>query len=435
MPRPRNPIPKYRHHKPTGQAVVTLVTSEGRKDVYLGAYNTARSKAEYSRIIGEIQSAGPAAVVQRLASTRPSVNEVLLAFLRYATVHYQSSDGKETRELGEYRQCCCLMRGAYGDRRADEFGPVSLKALRQKMVDGGLSRKLINRRVARIRRIFKWAVSEELVPPAVYQALASLQGLQAGRSGARETKPIEPVAESVVNATLPYLNPTVRAMVEVQLFTGMRPGEVCRLRPQALDTSGPVWLYRPATHKNAWRGKSRVIAIGPKAQAILKPFTPAAPVAYFFSPRRAVEQFHASRGLARQTPRYRSHMERNKKNRKTRPKRVPAELYDVNAYGHAIDRACDAAFPPPPALRQRSDETKAAWWKRLTEAERDQVKSSRRSHRWHPNQLRHSFATKVRREHGLEAAQVALGHAKADVTQVYAERDLDLALRVAESAG
>jgi integrase len=54
---------------------------------------------------------------------------------------------------------------------------------------------------------------------------------------------------------------------------------------------------------------------------------------------------------------------------------------------------------------------------------------------WHPNQLRHLFATEVRRRYGLEAAQVALGHAKADVTQVYAERDLGLATRLALEMG
>ena len=52
-----------------------------------------------------------------------------------------------------------------------------------------------------------------------------------------------------------------------------------------------------------------------------------------------------------------------------------------------------------------------------------------------PNQIRHSYATRVRREHGLEAAQVLLGHEKADVTQIYAERDLALALEVAKKIG
>ena len=54
---------------------------------------------------------------------------------------------------------------------------------------------------------------------------------------------------------------------------------------------------------------------------------------------------------------------------------------------------------------------------------------------WHPNQLRHLFATAVRRSHGLEAAQVLLGHQRADVTQVYAERNAGLATTVAEAVG
>jgi site-specific recombinase XerC len=54
---------------------------------------------------------------------------------------------------------------------------------------------------------------------------------------------------------------------------------------------------------------------------------------------------------------------------------------------------------------------------------------------WHPNQLRHSKATETRKRYGLEAVQVTLGHASADVTQIYAERDYDLAARVAREVG
>ncbi len=54
---------------------------------------------------------------------------------------------------------------------------------------------------------------------------------------------------------------------------------------------------------------------------------------------------------------------------------------------------------------------------------------------WHANQLRHSKATEVRRQFGLEAAQVSLGHAKADITQTYAERDARLAIEVAKKIG
>jgi integrase len=54
---------------------------------------------------------------------------------------------------------------------------------------------------------------------------------------------------------------------------------------------------------------------------------------------------------------------------------------------------------------------------------------------WHPNQLRHSHATMVRRQFGLEAAGAALGHSRMSVTEVYAERDADLARRVAAAIG
>jgi integrase len=54
---------------------------------------------------------------------------------------------------------------------------------------------------------------------------------------------------------------------------------------------------------------------------------------------------------------------------------------------------------------------------------------------WSPNQLRHAAATELRRRYGIEAAQTVLGHSKADVTQVYAERDFSLAARVMAEVG
>jgi site-specific recombinase XerC len=54
---------------------------------------------------------------------------------------------------------------------------------------------------------------------------------------------------------------------------------------------------------------------------------------------------------------------------------------------------------------------------------------------WHPHQLRHSFATLVRQRYGIEGAQVALGHARADVTQVYAEKSFQLASKIALEVG
>ena len=121
--------------------------------------------------------------------------------------------------------------------------------------------------------------------------------------------------------------------------------------------------------------------------------------------------------------------------RKTSAKRQPTGRYHPHAVAHAIRVACEKAFPLPPALAKKDDESRKRWWKRLTDEQRAEVKAWRKAHHWHPYQLRHSFATDVRRQFGLEAAQVILGHSRADVTQVYAERNEALAVEVAAKLG
>jgi integrase len=71
----------------------------------------------------------------------------------------------------------------------------------------------------------------------------------------------------------------------------------------------------------------------------------------------------------------------------------------------------------------------------LSQDDLKRVRKWQTDHRWAPNQLRHAAATEVRREFGLGAAQVILGHSQANVTQVYAERDLAKGMEVAKQIG
>ena len=75
--------------------------------------------------------------------------------------------------------------------------------------------------------------------------MRSVPGLKRGRSDARESKPVKPVPERTVDATIEYLSPTLAAMVRLQALTGMRGGELVVMRPVDIDTTGPVWLYTP----------------------------------------------------------------------------------------------------------------------------------------------------------------------------------------------
>lgn len=98
------------------------------------------------------------------------------------------------------REAIRPLRQLYGNTKASEFGPKALKAVRQYMIDEGLCRGVVNRRVGRIKRVFKWAVAEEMVPPSVFHGLQAVSGLIFGRSSARETELIRPVPDLYVAA-------------------------------------------------------------------------------------------------------------------------------------------------------------------------------------------------------------------------------------------
>lgn len=387
MPKLVHKLPSYRLHKPSGQAVVTL---DGR-DLYLGPHGTRASKAEYDRVIAEWLAHGRRTPGTPHGTPALTVGELILRYWLFAKRHYQR-DGQPTRELDNIRDALRPVRELYGHTLAAEFGPVALKAVRRAMIDAGLARTTINFRVSKVRRVFKWAAENELVGPGVYQGLMAVAGLLIGRDGVRETEPVKPVPEDHVAAVLPHVSGPVRAMIQLQSLTGMRPGEVAAMRAADVDRSGDVWVYRPGDHKTRHRGHERVVPLGPRAQELLRPWLTGDPAAFLFTPAAAVAARNEARRAGRKTPMTPSQARRRPKRR---PERAPRDRYDKNAYGQAIARACKKAGVP----------------------------------HWHPNQLRHNAATRVRQKYGIEVARQLLGHRSAAVTEVYAEAD---AARVAQ---
>ena len=136
------------------------------------------------------------------------------------------------------------------------------------------SRKYINQQVQRVRRIFKWAVAHELLAPDVHQALCTLEPLKRGRCAARENPKIGPAPQAILDAVLPILNRHVGAIVDLQLLTGVRAGELLQLRrcDIEIDDETGVWAFRPDRHKNMHREHERVIYFGPRAQKTLLKF-------------------------------------------------------------------------------------------------------------------------------------------------------------------
>ena len=424
MPRLTRTLPKYRKHRASGQAVVTL---SGR-DFYLGPYRSKASRTEYDRLVGEWQANG-----RRLDICEElTIAVVMVQYLRFARTHYVKN-GDLTGEFDYITAALKSLRRLYGDTLASNFGPKSLKALQHELIAEGLTRQGINARIARVKRMFKWAASEELIPVSVHQGLCTVCGLLAGRTKAIESEPVLPVSDTTVEATLPHLQLVVADMVRFQRLTGCRPGEVCVLRPCDVDTTSDVWTYRPESYKTEHHGRDRVILIGPRAQDILRPYLLRASDAFCFSPDESERKRRRAAHENRTTPAKYGNGPGTCRTRNR--KRPPSGQYTNDSYRRAIHRACDAAFPAAEPLARREKESVRKWRERLTSTQRDELKEWQSQHRWSPNQLRHTAATEIRRQFGLEGAQVALGHSNANVTQIYAERDLSKAAEIMRQVG
>jgi hypothetical protein len=176
-------IPSYRLHRASGRAVVTLNSN----DFYLGPYNSAQSQREYDRLIAEWIS-NSRQLPQAASVGSITVNELLAAYFTFAKTYYVQ-DGKPGKEYVAMKDAAKFVRALYGRVAINDFGPLALKAVREKLVANDLCRRHINQRVNRIRRIFKWGVENELVPALVLQALQAVAPLNFGRTTAREPNP------------------------------------------------------------------------------------------------------------------------------------------------------------------------------------------------------------------------------------------------------
>lgn len=383
-------------HKASGQSIVVL----NGKTHYLGKHDSEEAKDEYEKKIAEWLENGralPTRTSRKAAEgdeAEITVELVVGEFVVWAKEHYRG-----TRSYANLKPALRVLNKLYGRTLAADFGPKALKAYRRAWLERPnerngkpLSRKHVNRQVGIVRRVFKWAVAEELVPADVLLALQAVTDIRTnrapGENDERERKPVQAVEWERVEAVLPQLSRQIEAMVLLQWWTGMRPGEVTQMRTQDIDRTDEVWIYRPARHKSQHRNKERTIPLGPKAQEVLRPFL-RVDQSFLFQPEEAVTEHRDKKREDRKTPLWPSHLDAQKAKRDAATPMEFGKSYTTPAYGRAIGRACKRA----------------------------NVKH------WSPNMLRHAAATRLRREIGIEAARVVLGHTSATTTEIYAEAD------------
>ena len=365
-------VPSLRRHA-SGQARVTLCGH----DVYLGPWNSEEASRRYEETIGLWLANG------RRWPLRPdaplTVAELVRRYQAWARDRFRKDGRKTSHVIRIHTATNLLLTAGLGKLPAVEFSPRHLRRFQAYLAGDAAqrwARSTMNAYVQAVRSMFSWAVGQEYLGAAA-QAMPILTALRlvepiragAGARPPRETEGTAPVDLDVVRATQLQVEPTLAAMIEVQLLTGMRPMEVVRLTPSHITPGRDgvhIFHARGTAAKLLHRRVRRMIPIGPKAWEILEARRPADPTAPYFRPSDARREREA---LGTLTP----------------GPRVRPDRYTSGMYGRAVARACKRAKLP----------------------------------RWAPNQLRHVAATDLAMSEGLEVARLVLGHSKPSMTANY----------------
>lgn len=406
-------VPKYRLHRARGTAFVqhwSIKSSDHR--LYLGKYGTPESIEKYQAFLRDLANLDREDTEEEetvvIAGSYPTVEEVCAAYVKYAEKHYQREHGL-SHEFNMMVDAIKPLVEECGDTIAKLFGPKRLKRVRRRLVKRKLARRTINHMVSRIKRIFRWASEEEIVPSHLYHRLTCVKGLYRGEMNCRDPKKVKPAPLVDIEALLPHLSPVVADMLRIQYWCDMRPAEVCIMRAVDIDMSGAIWLYRPHDHKTAWRECDQVKAIPPIAQVIIRKYLRPDLTAYLFSQTDTAawraEQRQAN-GKPRKTKRYPSEERRVQLKSATRVRRASRHAdsmrFDTKSYYRAIGYGFKRA-----------------------------AKAGIEIDRFAPNQVRHSITTFVSQRLGQQAAQRYAGHSDLNTTNIYTENEISELVNVA----
>lgn len=386
-----------------GDGRAFVIVPKTRKRIYFGPHGKHDTERKYDAWCSRLLADGappPTASPHCL-----SVQELARLYIQWAERHYVE-DGKPTKTFKLQEAAAYLIADLFADKLGKDVGPSWVETIQGYLLATPSERTGkprvrtgINDCVNRCRQVFRWWARREYIAPEKYAGLRAVESLKQGRDGVEESDPVEPVDQKHVNAVLPFMPPPLRAMVEVQRLSGMRPQDVCGLRPCDIDRSGDIWIYTPPKHKTAHRGHVLVKAIPRAAQALLQPFLDRAADSYCFSPQEAMAWRYENQPVygdhQRKTPLYPSETrrrERIKADRRRKKKRVRAkrDRYDTTTYRRAIEYAIKRARKENVAVDD-----------------------------WAPNQLRHSIATEISRDISHQAATRYLGHRHLKTSATY----------------
>jgi integrase len=387
VPAPKRRVPKYCGPHQTGQAysIWPAGTAKAGRPRYHGLFGTPESRENYRRWLAELRldATGTAGTAEVPLLTVAELWEKWLDWVDERKIY--AKHGKETGTVDNFKAAMSWLQPLYASMLVIDFGPYHLAAVREKMADAQLARSTINGYLAKIKQVWRRAAAWGLISKENYVALEACEPLRRNEGG-RETDPVLSVDEKWIQAVTAWVTPPIRAMLDICCWSGCRIGEARIMRTCDIRDEDPIippslqgkcWVYRPSAWKSEHHHASRIVFLGPQAQAIVEPWLrPAEPEAFLFSPYEAMVMSNRKKAL-----------KHGKFEGRRRPSKPVDRPYSESAVGKAIDRVCiDHNLP-----------------------------------HWHPHQLRHLAATRLAAKYGLQITQVLLGHANITTTLKYVD--------------
>ncbi len=396
-PRKSTRVPKVQKHS-SGQARVCL---SGQYH-YLGTYGTAEVAARYAELVRVWEAAGRAPLQRtvtpsQVLTTVAVLVEQWLAYVDGRRLYWKQ--GKPTSHRANIKRSLDSLCNFWSQRFGTRLGNLPLTKFTSALLvewrdslelNPRLTRNGINRQVDAVKILFKWGKMRGEVPREVFWDISEVARLKATEVGERPERLRERRAVTLdeLRRVAACASKQVGSMLLLQGLTAMRPGEVRQMRwmdieKQPKNQPAGVWIYTVPRHKTERHGVKREIALVGEAQQILAGF-PAAPAAFIFSPRVAMEELRAQRRALRKTPPTKQMRERDAK-----PRKPYGEQWSSSEYGRAVTRACKLA-----GVEYFS-----------------------------PHEARHGALTRVANMLGLAQAQALAGHTRATTTQRYVHAD------------
>jgi integrase len=305
----------------------------------------------------------------------PAVAALCDAYIAHVRKVYRKRD-KITMTGVSMTRVAERVKSLYGTMRTSEFGPDEFRIVRETWVEAGCNRQTVNRYGYMIVAMFRWGFEDApspFVPDFTVTRLRAVRSLRQGRTIAPEPNVVEPVPREHVDAVLAVAKRRIVDMIHLQLLTGMRPGEVCAMRPKYIERAvaedgRTVWWYRvpPDWNKTSHLCRTRSVPLGPRAQVI---------VGRYLETRGPNEPFFRSQKTG--------------------------GAYSPRGYTIQLHNLCRRVGIPI----------------------------------FGANRLRHLFATEIRRKYDIETAREFLGHKDIGTTQRYAKPDPTLSAKAAAEIG